>query len=100
MRSACQALHQGKVDAELALVCWRLMLQLHWKPHLLFALRAGPDSVDPLPPGLRLKCLGCLCCTQILEGNRALLAALGSGLWPVMVLLSEIVQTFILAGFW
>ena len=26
--------------------------------------------------------------------------ALGSGLWPVMVLLSEVVQTFILADFW
>ena len=29
-----------------------------------------------------------------------LLQALGSGLWPVMVLLSEVVQTFILADFW
>jgi hypothetical protein len=37
---------------------------------------------------------------QLLEGNRYLLNALGSGLWPVMVLLSEIVQTFILADFW
>lgn len=36
---------------------------------------------------------------QILEGNRYLWAALGSGLWPVMVLVSEIVQTFILADF-
>eukprot|EP00878_Enallax_costatus_P016717 GHUV01017541.1.p1 GENE.GHUV01017541.1~~GHUV01017541.1.p1 ORF type:complete len:203 (+),score=36.99 GHUV01017541.1:898-1506(+) len=36
---------------------------------------------------------------QLLEGNRYLLNALGSGLWPVMVLLSEIVQTFILADF-
>mmetsp|Transcript_6274 Transcript_6274/g.13783 ORF Transcript_6274/g.13783 Transcript_6274/m.13783 type:complete len:280 (-) Transcript_6274:393-1232(-) len=36
---------------------------------------------------------------QILEGNKYLLAALGSGLWPVMVLLSEVVQTFILADF-
>mmetsp|Transcript_41770 Transcript_41770/g.124946 ORF Transcript_41770/g.124946 Transcript_41770/m.124946 type:complete len:178 (-) Transcript_41770:45-578(-) len=36
---------------------------------------------------------------QFLEGNRALLQALGSGLWPVMVLLSEVVQTFILADF-
>lgn len=26
--------------------------------------------------------------------------ALGSGIWPVMVLLSEVVQTFILADFW
>ena len=26
--------------------------------------------------------------------------ALGSGIWPIMVLLSEIVQTFILADFW
>lgn len=37
---------------------------------------------------------------QILEGNKYLLQALGSGLWPVMVLLSEVVQTFVLAGFW
>jgi len=37
---------------------------------------------------------------QLLEGNRYLINALGSGLWPVMVLLSEIVQTFILADFW
>eukprot|EP00197_Chlamydomonas_leiostraca_P003827 CAMPEP_0202866214 /NCGR_PEP_ID=MMETSP1391-20130828/7266_1 /ASSEMBLY_ACC=CAM_ASM_000867 /TAXON_ID=1034604 /ORGANISM="Chlamydomonas leiostraca, Strain SAG 11-49" /LENGTH=176 /DNA_ID=CAMNT_0049546145 /DNA_START=450 /DNA_END=980 /DNA_ORIENTATION=+ len=36
---------------------------------------------------------------QLLEGNKYLLQALGSGLWPVMVLLSEIVQTFILADF-
>eukprot|EP00879_Flechtneria_rotunda_P003395 GHRR01003623.1.p1 GENE.GHRR01003623.1~~GHRR01003623.1.p1 ORF type:complete len:328 (+),score=50.20 GHRR01003623.1:357-1340(+) len=36
---------------------------------------------------------------QLLEGNRYLINALGSGLWPVMVLLSEIVQTFILADF-
>ena len=37
---------------------------------------------------------------QILEGNRMLMSALGSGLWPIMVLLSEVVQTFILADFW
>ena len=37
---------------------------------------------------------------QLLEGNKYLLNALGSGLWPIMVLLSEIVQTFILADFW
>lgn len=36
---------------------------------------------------------------QLLEGNKYLLHALGSGLWPVLVLLSEIVQTFILADF-
>ncbi|KXZ43737.1 hypothetical protein GPECTOR_81g185 [Gonium pectorale] len=36
---------------------------------------------------------------QILEGNKYLLQALGSGLWPVMVLASEVVQTFILADF-
>ena len=29
-----------------------------------------------------------------------LMSALGSGLWPIMVLLSEVVQTFILADFW
>jgi hypothetical protein len=37
---------------------------------------------------------------QLLEGNKYLLQALGSGLWPVMVLGSEVVQTFILGGFW
>jgi hypothetical protein len=37
---------------------------------------------------------------QLLDGNKYLLTALGSGLWPVMVLLSEVVQTFILADFW
>jgi ER lumen protein retaining receptor len=37
---------------------------------------------------------------QILDRNKYLLAALGSGMWPCMVLLSEIVQTFILADFW
>jgi ER lumen protein retaining receptor len=36
---------------------------------------------------------------QLLDGNKYLLSALGSGLWPVMVLLSEVVQTFILADF-
>ncbi|PNW73524.1 hypothetical protein CHLRE_13g562475v5 [Chlamydomonas reinhardtii] len=36
---------------------------------------------------------------QILEGNKYLLQALGSGLWPVMVLVSEVVQTFVLADF-
>ncbi|KAI8472336.1 MAG: P-loop containing nucleoside triphosphate hydrolase protein [Monoraphidium minutum] len=36
---------------------------------------------------------------QLLDGNKYLLTALGSGLWPVMVLLSEVVQTFILADF-
>ena len=30
----------------------------------------------------------------------AFLQALGSGIWPIMVLLSEVVQTFILADFW
>mgnify|MGYP001034387403 CR=1 FL=1 len=37
---------------------------------------------------------------QILDGDKYLWQALGSGLWPVMVLVSEIVQTFILADFW
>jgi hypothetical protein len=46
------------------------------------------------------KAVLCYCVSQLLEGNKYLLQALGSGLWPVMVLLSEIVQTFILAGFW
>lgn len=36
---------------------------------------------------------------QLLEGNRYLYSALGSGLWPVMVLLSEVVQTGILGDF-
>ncbi|CAL5224074.1 g6699 [Coccomyxa viridis] len=36
---------------------------------------------------------------QLVDGNSFLLQALGSGLWPVMVLLSEVVQTFILADF-
>lgn len=36
---------------------------------------------------------------QILDGDSFLLTALGSGLWPIMVLLSEIVQTFILSDF-
>ncbi|XP_010459677.1 PREDICTED: putative ER lumen protein-retaining receptor C28H8.4 [Camelina sativa] len=36
---------------------------------------------------------------QVLDTQGRLLTALGSGLWPVMVLLSEIVQTFILADF-
>jgi ER lumen protein retaining receptor len=35
---------------------------------------------------------------QLFDGNSFLFTALGSGLWPVMVLLSEIVQTLILAG--
>lgn len=37
--------------------------------------------------------------SQIFDGNSFLFTALGSGLWPVMVLLSEIVQTFILGDF-
>jgi ER lumen protein retaining receptor len=36
---------------------------------------------------------------QILEGDKFIWRALGNGIWPVMVLLSEIVQTFILADF-
>lgn len=36
---------------------------------------------------------------QVLETRGRLLTALGYGLWPSMVLLSEIVQTFILADF-
>lgn len=37
---------------------------------------------------------------QIIDGTSFLMQAIGSGLWPAMVLLSEIVQTFILADFW
>ena len=36
---------------------------------------------------------------QIFDGQSYLATAIGSGLWPVMGLLSEIVQTFILADF-
>lgn len=37
---------------------------------------------------------------QIMDGDKYLWQALGSGVWPIMVLVSEIVQTFILADFW
>ncbi|KAG8048196.1 hypothetical protein GUJ93_ZPchr0008g13125 [Zizania palustris] len=37
--------------------------------------------------------------TLVLDTRGRLLTALGYGLWPSMVLLSEIVQTFILADF-
>lgn len=37
--------------------------------------------------------------SQVLDSHGYLLTALGHGLWPSMVLLSEIVQTFILADF-
>jgi len=36
---------------------------------------------------------------QLFDGNSFLFTALGSGLWPMMVLASEVVQTFILADF-
>ncbi|OAY84015.1 hypothetical protein ACMD2_17667 [Ananas comosus] len=36
---------------------------------------------------------------QVLDTRGRLLTALGYGLWPPVVLLSEIVQTFILADF-
>ena len=36
---------------------------------------------------------------QVFDGNSFLFTALGTGLWPLMVLLSEVVQTFILADF-
>lgn len=42
----------------------------------------------------------CFAAPQIIDGDSFLLQAIGSGLWPAMVLLSEIVQTFILADFW
>jgi hypothetical protein len=35
----------------------------------------------------------------MLDNNSTLLSALRFGLWPIMVLISEIVQTFILADF-
>lgn len=37
---------------------------------------------------------------QIVDGDSFLLQAIGSGIWPAMVLLSEVVQTGILADFW
>ena len=37
---------------------------------------------------------------QIIDGDSFLLQAIGSGIWPAMVLLSEVVQTGILADFW
>ncbi|MCO5556714.1 hypothetical protein L7F22_010265 [Adiantum nelumboides] len=37
--------------------------------------------------------------SQVLDSRGYLLTALGHGLWPSMVLLSEVVQTFILADF-
>ena len=39
------------------------------------------------------------CFKQVLDSRGHLLVALGYGLWPSMVLISEIVQTFILADF-
>ncbi|KAK9866927.1 hypothetical protein WJX84_008096 [Apatococcus fuscideae] len=36
---------------------------------------------------------------KIIDGDSFLLQAIGSGLWPTMVLISELVQTFILADF-
>ncbi len=36
---------------------------------------------------------------QLFDGNSFLFTALGTGLWPAMVLLSEVVQTLILADF-
>lgn len=36
---------------------------------------------------------------QVVDGDSFLLRAIGSGLWPAMVLMSEVVQTFILADF-
>ena len=39
------------------------------------------------------------CFMKVLDTRGQLLTALGYGLWPPMVLLSEIIQTFILADF-
>lgn len=36
---------------------------------------------------------------QLVDHNKHLIRAMGSGLWPIMVLLAEIVQTFVLAEF-
>jgi ER lumen protein retaining receptor len=36
---------------------------------------------------------------QVIDGNSFLLKAIGSGLWPALVVLSELVQTLILADF-
>ena len=94
------------------------------KVHRALCLRAGPVALRQLRPldtagqignlPLRVEILvrfwsqhpltGCdlhlLLPSQILDGDSFLLKAMGSGLWPAMVLLSEIVQTFILADFW
>lgn len=40
------------------------------------------------------------CAIQVIDGNSFLLRAIGSGLWPALVVLSELVQTLILADFW
>eukprot|EP00958_Prasinococcus_capsulatus_P006659 scaffold625_cov420-Prasinococcus_capsulatus_cf.AAC.12 len=48
--------------------------------------------------GPRSECTASLC-EQMMKENSFLRTALFSGLWPAMVLLSEIVQTFILADF-
>ena len=37
---------------------------------------------------------------QIVDGDSFLLKAIGSGLWPALVVISELVQTLILADFW
>lgn len=36
---------------------------------------------------------------QLIDSRGQLLTALGYGLWPVMVLVSEVVQTFVLSDF-
>jgi hypothetical protein len=72
-----------------------LRLRRHQPGHCALALPLlglrllTPPCPAPCPPP-----------PQILEGNKYLWQALGSGLWPVLVLLSEVVQTFILADFW
>lgn len=66
-----------------------------------FTLPRTLTAFIPLRPyGLPLRFFSCAhWVLQFLEGNKHLFQALGSGMWPVMVLVSEVVQTFILADF-
>lgn len=63
--------------------------------HWWWLARSGAAATHP-----RLRPLPGSPPPQILDGDKFLWQALGSGLWPVMVLVSEIVQTFVLADFW
>ncbi|KAF3778888.1 hypothetical protein EJ110_NYTH42610 [Nymphaea thermarum] len=56
------------------------------------------QAVDGLKSAFESPVTNCFVAVVVDTGGR-LLTALGYGLWPSMVLLSEIVQTFILADF-